>query len=156
MDIQYYICEKNIDKNELEEFFFRINSEFTPYLEKNLNICEYAEKLSKNAIIFITKVNNIIVGMAAIYYNTVPDYSFGTFMGVLKEYRKYGIALQLEENYIEYFKKLNTPGIKSVVNCNNKNALKLHKYFGFEILNKFYDEIMNIEKYELILKFNKK
>lgn len=154
MKIEYYICEMNADYQEILLFMEKVNNEFTPCLKETINIPEYVKKITENAIIFLATDNSEIVGMVAIYLNLYPEYSFGTFMSVKKEYRKYEVGIQLEEMYINYFKDSGTKGIRSIVNSNNKPVLKLHKYFGFKVVNKFYDDNLAIDRYELRLDFN--
>lgn len=153
MEIEYRICEMNADYDMVLNFMNRVNLEFTPSLEKTINLPEYVRKITQKAVIFLAIDKIKIVGMAAVYLNQLPDYSFGTFLGVQREYRKQEIAFRIEENIIEYFKEHNTKGIKAVVNCDNLSAVKFHKYFGFKVTNKFFDEDLGIDRYEFRLDF---
>lgn len=153
MEIKYEICEMNADYNQILNYLNEVNLDFEPSLREKTDLPEYAKKIATRSIIFKAMYKLEIIGIAAIYLNKSPDYSFGTFFSVKKKYRREGVAFKLQDMYIDYLKNNNTKGVWCVVSCENKTILKFHKYYGFKISEKFYDKKLDVYRYKLILNF---
>jgi len=151
VNIEYKTCVKNANYDKVLEFMNKIDLEFTPSLKEKVNIPEYVKKITQKAVIFLALESGGIVGMSAVYYNKFPDYSYGTFLAVLKEYRKREVVFNLQENGLEYLKKHTAKGLKCVVSSNNTVIIKILTYYGYKIFNKFHDEKLGLDRYEMKL-----
>lgn len=133
--IHYSVHQKNKDlKPTILKLLKEVEDDFIPALSLWLNLEDYAEKLANNAVCWIVHEDNQEVGFAACYVNEAPLYSFWTMLAIKKEFRNRLIALQIEPKIIEYCKIVGSLGIQAEVDSSNVNLIKLHQYFGFELI----------------------
>ncbi len=114
---------------------------------------------NKKDIVLIAKHNEKIIGMAHVGLLAEKQDHIGTFgIGVIKEYRGFGIGLHLSNKVINLAKKelKNLKFIQLNAFSNNKPAINLYKKIGFKIVavlpkqvqdkKKLVDEIVMIKK----------
>jgi len=107
--------------------------------ERAVNICAYNKKE--------------LVGLASVYFNEYPEFSYWTFFAVKSDYSRQGIGIKLEENLIEFCKLNNSAGINGEMRKSNKRLFKMHKAFGFKDMG-IYKEANDTEvKIKIQLKF---
>lgn len=123
----------HLDSNTLYYFLKKCNNSFKPKLSDIVNLQEYAEKLSKNSVQFCYYIENILVGMLAMYANDYKEKTAViTSISVLKQFWRRGIATQLLTDAIEYADYLGFKTIKLKVYNFNINAINLYKKFDFK------------------------
>lgn len=83
-----------------------------------------------DSVIYIAEVNNIVIGKVHFEVNDGVGGIYG--LGVLPEYRRKGYGREILIMAIERLKEKNPNEIMLQVDVQNKNALELYKYCGFE------------------------
>jgi len=146
-----YINNANISK--IYDFLRKMDKDLNPRLSDMLDLVAYSKKISKNAVIITSENDNEIVGMVAFYLNKEPEYSFWTFFGVLEDYRKSLLAIQLEKKIISFCKNNESTGIECVVSLYNSKLINVHKLLGFKIHKIYYDDLHSLERAVLRLDF---
>jgi ribosomal protein S18 acetylase RimI-like enzyme len=112
-----------------------------PPLSQNVDINDYADKLSKNAIVLflVDHQNNCDAGFAAVYLNNEIDkVAFLSTIGVKSEYRRTGIADNLLKAVIDLCQKKQFSRIDLEVHPENHAAVNLYLKNGF-VVNKDND-----------------
>lgn len=83
-----------------------------------------------DSVIYIAEVNNTIIGKVHFEINDGVGGIYG--LGVLPEYRRKGYGREILIMAIERLKEKNPNEIMLQVDVQNRNALELYKYCGFE------------------------
>ncbi|MBU3676203.1 MAG: GNAT family N-acetyltransferase [Chitinophagaceae bacterium] len=132
LDFNVHVCDAQIEP-KLLAFFEAVNDDFVPALSQWVNLFEYAQKLSRNAVCWLVYESEELIGVSACYVNVAPAYSFWTMLAIRKEYRNRMIALPLEQKVISYCKTMGSAGIKAEVDPRHVELIQLHRMFGFEV-----------------------
>lgn len=91
---------------------------------------EFTLPEESDSVIYIAEVNNTIIGKVHFEVNDGVGGIYG--LGVLPEYRRKGYGREILIMAIERLKEKNLNEIMLQVDMQNKNALELYKYCGFE------------------------
>lgn len=93
----------------------------------------------------------------ALYYINKRDRQDSTvhaaFSGVVEHARGKGIATLLRSEAISFFKNNGFKGISSRVSLDNEKSLSVNLKLGFQIVEKYYDENLKVERVYLINSF---
>lgn len=133
LDIKF---KKNTSsRHEIQKHLFECSSLFTPPLESYVNLKEYAKKIFSYAVTIEAWDRKKLVGMAAVYLNNPKTKTgFLTYIGVVKNYLRQGIATTLIDLVLQTAKKKNFQRVNLEVNKKNKKAIKLYKKYNFQII----------------------
>lgn len=115
-----------IDINVAETILNKFDSSFIPPLSQRLDLHQYAEKLSKNAVWLLAYNHNTIVGHSAVYMNQ-KNYAYISSIAVLKEMQKQGIGNALWDRIELEAKKRNIYNITLNVYHNNLMGIQFYK-----------------------------
>ena len=126
---------KQYDEKKILDFLKVTNDYFVPHLSERVNLEEWSKKLYNFAVIFEQNVNGIVVGLGAMYFNYAPDFSFGAYVCVKKEYQKEMYGVELIEQMIDYAKKNGSQGFRGEIRKSNKQMVKFYKLMGLEIVD---------------------
>ena len=119
-------------ESEIEEHLLRCNMSFSPPLSSRVEIKGYAYKIHKNAIRFEAWIDEVLVGLVAVYCNDRRGLAaFITSVSVLPERTGQGIAACLVKDCIEYVRSLGMKQISLEVAVDNEPAIRLYKKFDF-------------------------
>lgn len=121
------------------------NSQFLPPLDTRVSLVEYAKKIVRNAIVFEAWVNDILIGMIAMYINETKI-GYITNVSVYAEYSGKGIAKKLFYSLIDYARENYISCVKLEVNILNIPAINLYKNLGFEVIEVKNDQIIMLKK----------
>ncbi len=121
-----------------QDYFFKIikelQNQITPSLDElAVDIEKYAEKLYKNADIFVAYSEEKIVGVAAVYTNDVISRdAYLSFIAIYKEYQRKGYGGALLECVEEEAKNNNMRYLKLEVFKKNKNAIEFYNMKNYK------------------------
>lgn len=98
---------------------------------------EYFSDMLNNQVVFITLVDNSVVGYLAGSINVESSYVTKSLaeldnMFILENYRKYGIGTKLVNEFKKYCLNIGIQEIKVTASTRNNNAIKFYKNNGFE------------------------
>ena len=100
-----------------------------------------------------TKGRDNIVGMNMYYLNN-RDIREGTihegFIGVSSMMHGQGIATKLRKLALKHFANNGFEGVSSRISVSNKASLSSAEKLGFELIEKYYDQVIGEERYYLI------
>lgn len=145
------------DLDQLMPIYKKLNGK--ELSNSNIKLLKYCSE--KLVIIAEKKIGRRkkIVGMDLFYMNS-RDFKESTvhegFIGVLPEYERQGIATQMRKHAITHFNQAGFTGISTRISKNNIGSLRSAEKLGFKPIEEYYDEIMNEERYYLVLNFNKR
>ncbi|MXV38996.1 GNAT family N-acetyltransferase [Flavobacteriaceae bacterium Ap0902] len=124
------------DFESFKNFILKTEKEFNPPISDRVNIDEYINKLTNEAVIILTKnKNHEIIGTACFYCNP-KDFEYAFLSYIATTLNNQGIGSLLVNDMIAYCKKLGAKGIETQTWENNNNSLKLFNKFNFEIVGK--------------------
>jgi GNAT superfamily N-acetyltransferase len=108
------------------------DSDFVPPLSGRVEIVDYANKIAAKATRFEAWVENILIGLVAVYCNDPSkNMAYITSVSVLKEWAGKGIATCLLGKCVEHAKVLGIREITLEVAQNNEPAIRLYRKSGF-------------------------
>lgn len=146
-DIIYAVFEQNeVNKHQIITFLNKVDKDFYPNLSLRVSLEEYSEKLKNYAINFCSYLDNELIGLASVYFNKRPKYSYWTFFAVDSRFRSFGVGIELESMLIDYCKKNDSKGIEGEVRSSNKRLIRIHEMFGFQIVGVKLDTNDLVEK----------
>lgn len=122
------------DENKLFSFLQETDDYFIPPISNRVNLREWAKKLCDLAIIFEQEVDGLLVGIGAMYFNCSPNYSYGTYVCVKKEYQKEMYGVELIEQMIDFAKRNGSQGFRGEIRKSNKQMVKFYKLMGLDIV----------------------
>lgn len=147
-EIEYKI--KTAVENDIFAHLQECTDNFSPPLNKRVNIKEYSQKIFDKSMTFEAWKNQILVGLIAAYLNESSGRSvYITNVSVMKDFMGLGIASTLLSECIEYARKKNRKEIKLEVGKENIQAISLYRKFGFmndDVKNDFLKMKMEIIK----------
>jgi GNAT superfamily N-acetyltransferase len=127
----------------------------------NINMPKYITCffISKKAVFIVKdKTTNKIIGTELYYFNQ-KDIKENTihqsFRVVLPQYQGFGIGTALTNYAISNFKNTMFSGISSRVSLNNIASLRSNMKLGFKLVEKYFDNAMQENRYYLICPFGK-
>lgn len=131
-NIEYYIYEPNtVDYQEFLLFLRETDDLIIPPISSRVNLEEYAQKVAKNATMFVAKKGEEWIGVEAVYFKPYPDFSFSTYLCVKQEYQNesvVGIELMLRQK--RYLKEKRTKGLRFAIRKSNAPLLNYHLKTG--------------------------
>lgn len=131
MDSQTIIKKNTGSYKQIMEHIKKCN--FNPPLETQVNLKEYVKKILKFGDCFEYWRNNKLIGLIVVYLN---DYKtkrgFITYLGVVKNHLRKGIATKLLKETIITAKKMGFTEISLEVEKNNYPALRFYQKNGFK------------------------
>lgn len=135
--IEYSVNEpKTLDWKELLSFLQETDDLIVPPISSRIDLEEYAKKITENAVVFAARDEESLIGVAAVYYNPYPGYSYSTYFCVKKAYRKIDmVGIKLEELQKEYWTTHWTKGIRFAIRKSNKALVRYHQHNGAKIVS---------------------
>lgn len=121
------------------------DNQFVPALSTRVSLEIYAKKLADYATLFEAWVDDLLIGMVAMYLNE-HKHGYITNVSVYNEYGGRGIAKQIFVILMEYSKANKISDIKLEVSAINLAAINLYKYFGFESSEEKNHQIIMLKK----------
>lgn len=109
----------------------RCNTLFQPPLNTYVVLEDYSNKLYEKSITYEAWDNELLIGLAAVYNNTIANEVFLTNLSVEKEYHGFGIAKNLMKLLVETAKKEGFDLVKLEVKQNNLKVFDFHSSNGF-------------------------
>jgi ribosomal protein S18 acetylase RimI-like enzyme len=123
-----------------EEIFLHLTEckdDFNPPLDQTVDLSEYSKKIAEKAITFEAWIDNRLAGVVAAYFNDIENHSgYITHVGVLKNYKGKGVALNLMSRCIEFAIQNSFYQIQLEVAEDNDKAIQLYKKLNFVIFEK--------------------
>jgi ribosomal protein S18 acetylase RimI-like enzyme len=142
-DIDFRI--KTASYKEILQYLYKCADSFKPQLYTYVDINKYAKKIYDYAITFEAWNGNILVGLAAVYFNNdVTKVGFCTNLSLLEEYQGSGIASTLAMNVKDYGKKNGFAHIVLEAKTNNSKAISFYQKHGFIISKENKDSLIMI------------
>lgn len=133
-EIKYDINKAS--ESEIFEHLRECSNLFIVPLSNYVNIGDYAHKIRKNATTIEAWVDNVLVGLVAVYLNDSTYFEgYITNVSVLTNFQKKGISQSLMLKTEEISKIENFKILKLSVFENNELALKLYIKNGFKIIS---------------------
>jgi len=119
------------------------NCHFFPPLENYTNIPIYSRKIVKFAQRFEIWDNNLLIGLAAVYYYNGTENLRGyiTNLSILPNYTNHGFASKLLKKYSSMLKKNNFKTIDLELFSINQPALNLYTKNNFKIKKIIHNKI---------------
>lgn len=127
--IEYVLPES--DPRRILTMLEALDTDFIPALSARIDLNAYARKISTYAVVFYVKLNEKDCGECRIYLNKNSG-GYITSFGILKRYRRTGVAGLLLDTVISYCKSQNYPEIGLRVSSSNFIAQKLYLSRGFQ------------------------
>lgn len=137
MKIHYEVNMSSVD--DIYNHLSLISDSFPIPLTSRVNISDYSFKIRNFAKTYECWSEDLLIGLLAVYYNSIDDTSFITHMGILSGYQRYGIASKLIETL-----KLEYRNVKLEVHRDNIVAILFYKKMGFLVDSEFENEIIMI------------
>jgi len=126
-----------IQKSKIEDIYnhlLDIDIDIIPKLSSSVNLQEFSKKIFDNTIRFEAWYTDKLIGLISVYYNDFEsNIGFINHVGVLKEYRGFGISNILLCNSIKYGQDKGFGNLKLEVSKETNVAINLYKKNGFEI-----------------------
>lgn len=123
-----------METNDVYKLLKRISPQFSPNLESELNLKEYAFKLATYATFLIYKVGETTKGCIVFYPNSTTSILYIPLFWVDEEFRGQGIAKRMLKEIFWYCKCSNLANIHLEVLKSNRIAFSLYKSVGFTII----------------------
>ncbi len=126
-----------IQKSKLEDIYNHlvdIDTDIIPKLSSSVDLQEFSKKIFDNTIRFEAWSADKLIGLISVYYNDLDtNIGFINHVGVLKEYKGFGISNILLGNSIKYGKDKGFENLKLEVSVKNNVAKKLYNKHDFKI-----------------------
>lgn len=140
MNIRYDI--NGVSKEELFAYFKVVNNDFPVPLDTIVNLEDYVAKIISNAIIFNARIDSILVGVIAVYFNNM-ELKLGYITSVSCCWKRLGISSCLLEMAKDYGRINGFEIVRTQVDKENIASIRLHQKKGFHFIgdlsqNNFY------------------
>ena len=130
--ISFSICQ--LDTQTILNHLKKCDNLFSPKLSSTVDLIEYSEKISKNAIHFCCFSDNNLIGLHAMYLNNFDDkIAYGTIVAVVDEFQGKGIGKKLFDISIVYAKEKGFVAIRGEAR-KDKPIRKFYYPMGFKII----------------------
>lgn len=113
---------------QILEFLEAVSSDFVPPLDQEVDLEEYAKKLSANSKVFYQGDDH--KAMACVYCNRPPD-AFLSMIAVKAEHRGKRYFYQIMQDMMQYLVGEGFTKLKLEVNVANTTAYNVYKKLGF-------------------------
>ena len=134
--IEYIIYEPNtVDYQEFLLFLQETDDLIVPPISSRVKLEDYAQKVTKNATMFVAKKGEEWIGVEAVYFKPYPEFSFSTYLCVKKEFQNdstVGMELMLRQK--RYLKENKTKGLRFAIRKSNAPLLNYHLKTGGKII----------------------
>jgi len=125
-------CRNRATKEEIEAHLVLCDDTFMPPLSKRVQISDYADKISTNALRFEAWTENLLVGLLAVYCNdTSNGFAYITSVSILPEFQGRRIASQLIRQGIDYLRVSGFEVLELEVDRGHGKAVRLYEEHGF-------------------------
>ncbi|HPJ81943.1 MAG TPA: GNAT family N-acetyltransferase [Saccharofermentans sp.] len=158
MDGDFYIVSSETerpDSQDIVKIVRSLDDEFLPPLRERPYFVSYEEYvariLDKGIVIFAKdRKDGNVLGFTAFYANP-EEYrdAYWSYLGILREYRKLGLAKLLMNSMIDFCRKLGMKGMNGSCSLKNERMASLFVASGFRRLSDI--EVINQKR-----QFNKK
>ena len=119
-------------EQQIEQYLKSCDLTFVPPLSTQVEIAEYARKISANAVRFEAWAEDSLIGLIAVYCNDVSrNLSFITTVSVAPDAQGAGIASRLMEQCLAFLRDHGFRFVELEVDRENNKALRLYERFGF-------------------------
>lgn len=134
--IDYYVyLPATIDYVEFYIFLKETDDLIIPKLSSRVDLESYAQKVTKNATMFVAKKGEEWIGVEAVYFKPYPDFSFSTYLCVKQEYQNNSIVgMELMLRQKRYLKENRTKGLRFAIRKSNAALLNYHLKTGGRII----------------------
>lgn len=120
-----------ISKRELIDFIEISSNEFKPPLSYRMKIDDYCKKLIDKASLFITRENDVVVGIAAFYCNDQTEkQAYLSYIYVRPKKRNQGFGQMLLRKAIMHSQKCGMNSMK-LETWHDNRAISLYRRHGF-------------------------
>lgn len=150
--IDYVLYKKDANIDQINNALIRFDNYFKPKLSDRTSLTILAEKLCNKANIIVAIHDESIIGIAAYYFNIMPQSSYLSVIAVEEKYRDKKIGQRLVNLMISDCRINGSAGIKLEMRAENINLLNFYNKLGFIKTDEFYSEYNNELKYYLYLK----
>lgn len=124
-------------EKEIKDHLLECNACFSPHLSDKVDIGCYTRKLMNYAMRFEAFVDNLLVGLIAVYINDPSKKcAYITNVSTLPSYMGKGIANEIMQKCISYSVNDQFKMMELEVSDGNQSAIQLYKKFGFEYKSK--------------------
>jgi len=122
---------------EIKQYLDEVDKYFDPPLSSYTNVHDYSKKLSKYAETFCWFERERLIGLVAMYCNTLETRkAFITSVSVHPDFRKKGIAKKLLREAIKFASEKEFKEISLEVFNNTRGAIRLYNSLCFKTINK--------------------
>lgn len=156
-NIEYYIYEPGtIDYKNFLSFLQETDDLIIPPISSRVDLEEYAQKVTKNATMFVAKKGEEWIGVEAVYFKPYPELSFSTYLCVKREYQDnstVGMELMLRQK--RYLKENRTKGLRFAIRKSNVPLLNYHLKTGGRIIAEHIypgTDIVEVEMEKIFIK----
>lgn len=123
---------KRIENIDIIEGLLRdFESSFYYPISKNKKFHEYANKLYKNACVYVCEDHENTLGLLIFYANR-KDFSFLTSIAVKRDYQGMGYGNELLRFFLRYSQNKGFKKMRLQVDSSNIKAINLYKKYGFK------------------------
>ena len=123
---------QTLDHDRVDRLLKKLDLAYTPPLSTLLDIRDYAAKLVEHATILIADLDGSDIGIAAMYANDLTaKRAFLTTIGVLPDFRGFGIGSRMLEALIEIAQEQGMKTILLEVHPSNTAAMRLYHKYSF-------------------------
>ena len=143
IDIHYRT--QTTSQADLHHFLIECDNDFEPKLSSEVDLCNFSEKIYKNAVRFEAWNNRELIGVLSVYLNDKESgIGFINHISILQKYQGHGISNTLIRNCLEYAKSKHFKYIRLEVSKHNHIGRSLYEKYAFLI------ETENHEKLQMI------
>jgi ribosomal protein S18 acetylase RimI-like enzyme len=135
----------NITSEQIKNHLMVCSNTFIPSLDSYVNINDYSKKIFEQAILFSKFDNDKLVGLVAVYDNSVEKFGWITNVSVDPNFTGRGIATELLNECEKYFEIKRYLHIFLEVFLDNKKAINLYTKQGF-VKHKIKESKMILKK----------
>jgi len=134
MLMQYTFRIENLSQEVISSFLKKVSHLFIPDLSMDLNIEDYAHKLSEKAICFTAYNGDALSSLIAVYFNDQESQTgYISILATTKEDQKQGIMCKLLDNLFHYGK---VNHYKKIILESDNHQIDFYKNRGFSIMQK--------------------
>lgn len=135
----------NITSEQIKNHLMVCSNTFIPSLDSYVNINDYSKKIFEQAILFSKFDNDKLVGLVAVYDNSIEKFGWITNVSVDPNFTGKGIATKLLNECEKYFEIKRYLHIFLEVFLDNKKAINLYTKQGF-VKHKIKESKMILKK----------
>lgn len=133
------------DKIDISNHLKYCNTNSTFFLNNQININDYTNKIISKSTRFEAWINKKLVGLVAIYCNDfLSSIAYVTNVSVLIEYRNLGISSNLLKKSMIYCKNMGFSKIELHVSTKNQTAIHVYSRLNFIIIDTFEDKFLMV------------